>query len=113
MRAWDFKTTIGPPKEAVRRHPVIVAPAMNTLMWDHPFTSKQLKVVVDELGYIVIDPISKQLICKDVGIGAMAEVETIFQKVQSKALEILHFIKESEEPKDKPAMVEEKLAVQD
>lgn len=41
---------------------------MNTFMYTHPLTAKQLKVVIDELGYKVIGPQgSKGLACGDIG----------------------------------------------
>ncbi|OAJ44913.1 hypothetical protein BDEG_28094 [Batrachochytrium dendrobatidis JEL423] len=65
LRAWDSSK------------PVVVCPAMNTHMWSHPITSKQLTVLSQELGYVIVHPISKQLACGDVGIGAMADVSDI------------------------------------
>lgn len=53
-----------------------VAPAMNTFMWDSPFTEKHLGVL-RSLGIRVVEPISKRLACGDVGNGALAEVDTI------------------------------------
>lgn len=53
-RAWDFE------------RPFYVAPAMNTLMWTHPFTSKHLSILED-LGIKVIEPIQKTLMCGDKG----------------------------------------------
>lgn len=47
--------------------PVYLFPAMNTHMYSHPLTAKQLKVVQDELGYHVRGPIGKTLACGDVG----------------------------------------------
>ncbi|TPX32628.1 hypothetical protein SmJEL517_g04272 [Synchytrium microbalum] len=61
--------------------PVLICPAMNTYMWDHPFTAKHLKILQDELGYKVIPPISKILACGDVGVGAMAQVDEIARVV--------------------------------
>eukprot|EP00761_Pharyngomonas_kirbyi_P001511 gb/GECH01001515.1/.p1 GENE.gb/GECH01001515.1/~~gb/GECH01001515.1/.p1 ORF type:complete len:184 (+),score=33.79 gb/GECH01001515.1/:1-552(+) len=69
-RAWDYNK------------PLIVAPAMNTMMWEHPFTEMHLKTI-KELGIIVISPVSKTLICGDSGIGAMASVDHIVKEVQS------------------------------
>ncbi len=63
-RAWDFE------------RPFIVAPAMNTYMWNHPITVPQLKIL-ESWGVKVISPISKTLICGDTGIGAMEEVSKI------------------------------------
>ncbi|KAI8813558.1 Phosphopantothenoylcysteine decarboxylase [Cladochytrium replicatum] len=71
LRAWD------PTK------PVIVCPAMNTFMWTHPFTERHLDTLKGFLGYSVINPISKKLACGDTGVGAMAEVDTIVEKVCS------------------------------
>ncbi|RHZ68235.1 hypothetical protein Glove_296g38 [Diversispora epigaea] len=72
LRAWDLK------------RPVIVCPAMNTYMWEHPFTSKHLRVLSDQLGFQIISPMSKKLACGDTGIGAMAEVITIIDFIVQK-----------------------------
>ncbi len=62
-RAWD------------RAKPVVLAPAMNTLMWEHPATARHLaQIAADLRGSLrVVEPISKKLACDDVGLGAMAE----------------------------------------
>lgn len=65
-RAWDFG----------KRKPFIVAPAMNTHMWQHPMTEKHLSSLI-ELGVSVIPPASKLLACGDKGVGALAEVDEI------------------------------------
>ncbi|POY76063.1 hypothetical protein BMF94_0786 [Rhodotorula taiwanensis] len=64
--------------------PVYLFPAMNTHMYSHPLTAKQLKVVQDELGYHVRGPIGKTLACGDVGLGAMTEWSDIVQLVVDK-----------------------------
>jgi phosphopantothenoylcysteine decarboxylase len=66
-RAWDLS------------RPVVLAPAMNTLMWEHPATARHLaQVAADLRGALrVVSPISKKLACDDVGLGAMAEREQI------------------------------------
>jgi len=71
VRAWDFQK------------PFLVAPAMNTCMWDHPYTARHL-TAIKELGIHVIDPIPKKLACGDIGMGAMAEVSSIIEKVRQK-----------------------------
>jgi phosphopantothenoylcysteine decarboxylase len=91
-RAWD------------PARPMVLAPAMNTFMWEHPLTYRHLHqlandastasapdhVDVEELmdwinrncqKLYVVPPISKRLACGDVGIGAMAEVEEIVKAV--------------------------------
>ena len=53
---------------------------MNTRMWEHPITSKQIDVLKD-WGFQEIPPISKTLMCGDTGVGGMAEVDTIVNKI--------------------------------
>ena len=59
--------------------PVLLAPAMNTLMWEHPATARHLAQIAADLGpsLRVVPPISKKLACDDVGVGAMASRESI------------------------------------
>ncbi len=95
-RAWDV------------RRPVVLAPAMNTLMWQHPLTARHLRQLAADasrqpvpdlpgdqelIDWInahaaalrVVGPITKQLACGDVGVGAMAEVEAIVAAVDAMA----------------------------
>ncbi|KAM0787936.1 hypothetical protein ACM66B_006141 [Microbotryomycetes sp. NB124-2] len=64
--------------------PTLVFPAMNTHMWSHPLTAKQVAVLKDELGYEIHGPIPKMLACGDVGIGAMYEWSEIVKLVEHK-----------------------------
>ena len=91
-RAWDLAK------------PIVLAPAMNTLMWQHPFTRRHLKAIAADTGAAhipghlddqqliaqindrsktlrVVSPIVKTLACGDEGVGAMAEVPTIVATV--------------------------------
>lgn len=72
-RAWDFS------------RPFVVAPAMNTLMWDHPLTAPQLDVL-SGFGVTVIQPVAKKLVCGDVGVGAMESPAEIAKIVYSKCV---------------------------
>lgn len=56
--------------------PFIFAPAMNTDMWNHPITAKQLRVL-EEFGYKMIPPVEKKLACGVVGKGGLATVDSI------------------------------------
>lgn len=62
--------------------PLLICPAMNTMMWNHPITSEQLNKL-SSWGYTVVDPISKVLMCGDEGRGAMANLETIVEALQT------------------------------
>lgn len=81
-RAWDMG------------RPIVLAPAMNTLMWQHPLTARHLRqlamdagaappsdVPLDELSpwinthcprLRIVAPVSKVLACGDEGMGALA-----------------------------------------
>jgi phosphopantothenoylcysteine decarboxylase len=91
-RAWD------------PARPVVLAPAMNTLMWQHPLTARHLRQLAADCGggdvpagldldgvmawvnercprLRVVGPQSKRLACGDVGEGAMADVAEIVSEV--------------------------------
>ena len=56
---------------------IIIAPSANTNMILNPITKQSLKKLLD-LGYIVCEPQNKLLACNDVGTGALAEPQKIF-----------------------------------
>jgi phosphopantothenoylcysteine decarboxylase/phosphopantothenate--cysteine ligase len=55
----------------------LLCPAANTNMIQNPLTKASLKML-KLCNYKLIDTVSKELACRDVGDGAMAEVEDIF-----------------------------------
>lgn len=72
-RAWDFKK------------PIIIAPAMNTQMWNNSITSKQLEEIKYRHNYLckVVEPVSKKLACGVNDMGAMASIDDIINAVNS------------------------------
>ena len=60
---------------------VVVAPAMNTRMYLHPSTQKNLDAL-GERGVVVIDPGEGELACGDEGIGRMAEPSEIMEVLE-------------------------------
>ncbi|MDR3314010.1 MAG: phosphopantothenoylcysteine decarboxylase [Oscillospiraceae bacterium] len=56
--------------------PLLLAPAMNTAMLEHPATQANLRLL-QQRGVCILAPRSSRLACGDVGRGAMAEVEQI------------------------------------
>jgi phosphopantothenoylcysteine decarboxylase/phosphopantothenate--cysteine ligase len=65
------------------RVPVLLAPAMNTEMWNHPATQRNLRWI-EELGRArVVPPVEKRLACGDVGIGGLAEVDDLVRAVRA------------------------------
>jgi phosphopantothenoylcysteine decarboxylase len=99
-RAWDFGHGARPGK------PMLLAPAMNTAMWQHPLTEQQLTTIqgfwnchrkdnaiiqrgADELdtiisssGVKIVSPQVKTLACGEVGNGALAPVEDILRAIE-------------------------------
>lgn len=68
-RAWDWKK------------PMILAPSMNTQMWDSPITRNQL-AIVSGYGARVVQPTAKVLACGDEGVGAMANIDDIIAPIK-------------------------------
>ena len=63
--------------------PVLIAPAMNTRMWSHKATQRNVATCRDDLGYEIVDPGTGFLACRDVGAGRMAEPADIASRVAS------------------------------
>ncbi len=61
--------------------PVLLAPAMNVRMWSNPATGHNVEIL-QERGHIFVGPESGWQVCGDVGIGRMAEPETIVQAIE-------------------------------
>jgi phosphopantothenoylcysteine decarboxylase/phosphopantothenate--cysteine ligase len=72
----DFLTTMA----LATRAPVLVAPAMNVNMWEHPATQANLEIL-RQRGVRVIEPGSGDLACGMVGAGRMAEPDTIAEAI--------------------------------
>jgi phosphopantothenoylcysteine decarboxylase/phosphopantothenate--cysteine ligase len=64
--------------------PVLVAPAMNTVMWEHPATQRNLKRLAND-GVNFVDPDQGEMACGTFGPGRLSEPE----RIVSAALEIL------------------------
>ncbi|MDX1974807.1 MAG: bifunctional phosphopantothenoylcysteine decarboxylase/phosphopantothenate--cysteine ligase CoaBC [Rickettsiales bacterium] len=62
------------------KKPLLVAPAMNTQMWNHPATQRNLKQIEKD-GANIIAPGAGMLACGEVGQGRMAEPDTIAEAI--------------------------------
>jgi len=60
--------------------PVIVAPAMNVNMWNHPATRANVELLRAR-GVTIVEPGSGYLACGMTGSGRLADIETIVQAV--------------------------------
>ncbi|MGT2681542.1 phosphopantothenoylcysteine decarboxylase [Streptococcus porci] len=61
--------------------PKLIAPAMNTKMYDNPLTQRNLSIL-KEVGYQEITPKSALLACGDVGRGALADLGSIIESIK-------------------------------
>ena len=91
LRAWDFENT----------KPVVLAPAMNTAMWEHPLTSMQLNTVKSFGRVVVVQPVAKTLACGEVGVGALAELDDITSTTRQCLKHIIGNVSVLEVPLDK------------
>ena len=64
--------------------PVLIAPAMNTSMWHHPATQRNLRQLRSD-GVYVLDPDEGEMACGTVGPGRLSEPE----RIVAAALDIL------------------------
>ncbi len=60
--------------------PKIIAPAMNTGMYENPITQENL-VLLEKYGMQVITPANGYLACGDIGAGKMPEPETLYEHI--------------------------------
>jgi phosphopantothenoylcysteine decarboxylase/phosphopantothenate--cysteine ligase len=75
----DFLTTL----YLATKAPVMVAPAMNVNMWEHPATQANL-ATLRERGVSVVDPDEGYLACGMTGAGRLAGIEAIARAVRQK-----------------------------
>jgi phosphopantothenoylcysteine decarboxylase/phosphopantothenate--cysteine ligase len=59
--------------------PVMVAPAMNVTMWNHPATQRNIETLKKD-GVFFVEPVAGELACKTVGTGKLEDVENIVRQ---------------------------------
>lgn len=72
------------------RGKVLIAPAMNSYMWENPSVKENIEILKNR-GNVIIEPISGILACGEEGIGKMAEVEDIVEATISEIYEPKYF----------------------
>lgn len=60
--------------------PVLLAPAMNTRMWNHPSVQRNI-AFLREAGFVFVGPESGWLACREVGPGRMSEPRVLLDAV--------------------------------
>jgi phosphopantothenoylcysteine decarboxylase/phosphopantothenate--cysteine ligase len=61
--------------------PILLAPAMNSEMWNKPSVQRNLQTLRDD-GFHIVDPEDGWLSCRKVGPGRMASPETIRARIE-------------------------------
>lgn len=62
--------------------PVVMAPAMNVRMWEHPATQRNL-VTLREWGITVMDPDEGEMACGEFGPGRLPDPDRIADTIQA------------------------------
>lgn len=70
-------TALALPEQTIK----LIAPAMNTKMYDHPLTQKNLNTLA-AIGYRELSPKESLLACGDTGRGALADLYLIMQTIE-------------------------------
>ena len=65
--------------------PIMLAPAMNTRMWQHPATQRNI-TLLRESGYTLIGPETGWQACREVGPGRMSEPDTLLAEIRTQLL---------------------------
>ncbi|MDX5364535.1 MAG: bifunctional phosphopantothenoylcysteine decarboxylase/phosphopantothenate--cysteine ligase CoaBC [Pseudazoarcus pumilus] len=73
-RADDLLTTLC----LARDCPLLVAPAMNRQMWEHPATRRNVAQLRED-GAVLLGPAAGEQACGEVGLGRMLEAEELFE----------------------------------
>lgn len=74
----DLPSTVALATEA----PLLIAPAMNTVMWEKPIVQQHLATLI-ERGATVVEPASGLLACGEVGMGKLAPVASIVAAIEA------------------------------
>jgi phosphopantothenoylcysteine decarboxylase/phosphopantothenate--cysteine ligase len=61
----------------------LLAPAMNTQMWENPIVQKNLRTLTEN-DWAIVSPVEKRLACGDFGMGGLASKADILAKVSQK-----------------------------
>ncbi|HRR33353.1 MAG TPA: flavoprotein [Kiritimatiellia bacterium] len=67
------------------RAPLVIAPAMNTGMWEHPATRANVSLLLSR-GATIVDAGTGDLACGTSGKGRMAELQSVYDAVMQRLL---------------------------
>jgi phosphopantothenoylcysteine decarboxylase/phosphopantothenoylcysteine decarboxylase/phosphopantothenate--cysteine ligase len=67
---------------ALQNKPVVICPAMNTAMYQHPATRRNIETL-KSWGFLIVEPRDSLLACGDTGKGALADLSVILDAVEN------------------------------
>lgn len=67
---------------ALGNKPLLLAPAMNTAMWENSLTARHIRQTAEMYDVTLISPVAKKLADGDEGMGGLAEDETILKTIE-------------------------------
>ena len=79
-QADDLLTTVVLAAET--RLPLVVAPAMNTVMWENPLFQRNLQLLGERGQVHVVPPVEKTLACGETGVGGLATEDAIVAAIE-------------------------------
>lgn len=71
-----------------KKKPLIIAPAMNTVMWENPMIKMQLETLRICFDLHLVLPQAKKLACGEQGDGALADIQDIINEVKRNSQEV-------------------------
>jgi phosphopantothenoylcysteine decarboxylase/phosphopantothenate--cysteine ligase len=93
--------------------PVLIAPAMNTTMWNHAATQRNVGQLKND-GVFFVEPIAGELACKTVGTGKLEDVENIVGQAINLLVSSSEFQVSSKKPEmDRPEILNLKSETRD
>lgn len=63
--------------------PIVIAPAMNTAMWENPLVAANLERLMASERFALVEPVAKTLACGEQGVGGLASEEAILAAVDA------------------------------
>jgi phosphopantothenoylcysteine decarboxylase/phosphopantothenate--cysteine ligase len=67
---------------ANREVPILLAPAMNTAMWDNPLVQRNMDILKGTERFEVVPPVEKTLACGETGVGGLAGEEDLLAAIR-------------------------------
>lgn len=84
--AWGLADDLATTTLLAANKPILIAPAMNPMMWNNPATQTNIKTL-QQGGILMIGPNPGNMACGETGTGRMAEPEEIFASIKKSLMQ--------------------------